>query len=287
MTDDTKGQGGIDRGRATDEPDGVFVCTDGHEEPWRVRRSAKARRIHMSVSPREGLVVVLPQHSHLDPATCLEEARPQIERMIERVRPAREDYLARLKAPLPVKLDLPGIAETWGVDYRRSSAEHVTARARTDEKSCDEADRLILGTGDVLGHMPTGLLRLSGDMDDRPACEKALRAFVVRRAKAALPVVLDALSHDFGIPVRGCRVRMTKTRWGSCSSDGRIMLSAALVFLPAQLVMHVICHELVHIEYPNHSPAFRARLGQLDPLSDDHNRILREASSCVPPWMFN
>ena len=48
----------------------------------------------------------------------------------------------------------------------------------------------------------------------------------------------------------------------------------------------MLLHELVHVEHMDHSPAFHARLRQLDPLSESHSRALRSADrDYLPPWL--
>jgi predicted metal-dependent hydrolase len=51
-------------------------------------------------------------------------------------------------------------------------------------------------------------------------------------------------------------VRFATSQWGSCAPRGRIMLNAALVFLPPRLQRYVIVHELAHTRRADHSPAY-------------------------------
>lgn len=259
------------------ERQGAFVCSDGHEEPWRTRRSSRARHVRVTMSAQEGLVVVLPACSTLDPAACLERAREEVERMVARVRPAREAFLAELAAPLPAVLELPGIGERWAVEYSPSPARLVSGRAQWHGIARHGASSPASDT--------CGVLVVSGDTHDRVACARSLAAFVTRRAKEELPVRLSRIAQRAGVHVEGCRVRVARTRWGSCSSQGRVMLSVSLVFLPPELVDHVICHELAHLDHLDHSSAFHERLEQLDPRSREHARALRDGVARVPAWM--
>lgn len=65
------------------------------------------------------------------------------------------------------------------------------------------------------------------------------------------------------------RLALSPRRWeisrgyrtlGHCSSSKVIALSAACIFLPADLRKYVICHELAHLTEMNHSPRFHALL---------------------------
>lgn len=49
---------------------------------------------------------------------------------------------------------------------------------------------------------------------------------------------------------------------GHCTPNRVIQLSANLVFLPEDLIEYVICHELAHLTYMNHSPKFHALVNQ-------------------------
>ncbi len=51
-------------------------------------------------------------------------------------------------------------------------------------------------------------------------------------------------------------IKMMRSRWGSCSSHGKIALSTPLFFTSFSLVQYVIIHELAHRIHHNHSSSF-------------------------------
>ena len=53
------------------------------------------------------------------------------------------------------------------------------------------------------------------------------------------------------------------TRWGSCSSTGRIRLSWRLILAPPQARRYVVAHEVAHLRHLNHGPKFKALEAEL------------------------
>ena len=52
------------------------------------------------------------------------------------------------------------------------------------------------------------------------------------------------------------RLGNARTRWGSCSSRGVVMINRKLVHAPTDVVEYVLVHELVHLKHRNHSSRF-------------------------------
>lgn len=103
----------------------------------------------------------------------------------------------------------------------------------------------------------------------------ALRRFVVEYAKQILPRILQNVSQDTGLTFQACQVRHAKSRWGSCSTQHKIMLNAALVLLPDVIARYVCVHELVHTLHFDHSPAFWHGVERFDAAYEQHRHYLK------------
>ena len=86
---------------------------------------------------------------------------------------------------------------------------------------------------------------------------------------SALPLmkrrILRVNAETLRLPVSKVGMRLTKSRWGSCSHNGSINLSTALLFVPEALQDYVIVHELAHLLHPNHSARFWDTVGSVMP----------------------
>ncbi|MCX7286653.1 MAG: SprT family zinc-dependent metalloprotease [Rhodobacterales bacterium] len=68
-----------------------------------------------------------------------------------------------------------------------------------------------------------------------------------------------------GRQVTTLALRDTRSRWGSCSPDGRLMYSWRLIMAPPAVLDYVAAHEVAHLVELNHSPAYWAVVSRICP----------------------
>ncbi len=61
-----------------------------------------------------------------------------------------------------------------------------------------------------------------------------------------------------GLSASAVSVGDAGSRWGSCSSTGRIRLSWRLILAPPQARRYVVAHEVAHLKHLDHGPGFKA-----------------------------
>ena len=59
-----------------------------------------------------------------------------------------------------------------------------------------------------------------------------------------------------GVKVVSVTMRSQATRWGSCSSTGKLNYNWRLVLAPPFVLDYVAAHEVAHLVHMNHSPSF-------------------------------
>ncbi|KAB5487634.1 M48 family metallopeptidase [Flagellimonas hadalis] len=62
----------------------------------------------------------------------------------------------------------------------------------------------------------------------------------------------------FDIDEPEIQIRLMATRWGSCTSQGKVILNPELIKAPKGSIEYVIIHELCHLVHHNHTRAFYA-----------------------------
>ena len=112
--------------------------------------------------------------------------------------------------------------------------------------------------------------------------EQYLKSFVIAYAKAHLPVYLEQLSLEIGLPFGECAIRQPKTRWGSCSAKHDIMLNIGLVLFPLEIARYVAVHELAHTKHFDHSLNFWVEVEKHDVNFQLHRKTLK--NSPMPWW---
>jgi predicted metal-dependent hydrolase len=81
------------------------------------------------------------------------------------------------------------------------------------------------------------------------------------RLVAASEHYADLLGRPFG----KVSLRDTRSRWGSCTSEGNLMYSWRLILAPVDVLNYVAAHEVSHLAEMNHSQAFWSEVERLMP----------------------
>lgn len=231
---------------------------------YTVRVSPRAKHARLSVSLREGLVVVVPRgfNKARIPA-LLDEKRPWIEKALARVEAQRRLVLdPETPERLPEHLALRCVDEDWAVHYRPTGSSRVAALEQ-------EGDCLLV----------------SGNVDDAEASKRALRRWLARKAERHLTPWLERLAGGTGRNATRLTIRLQRTRWGSCSRQGAVNLNLKLLFLPPDLVEYVLVHELCHRVHLNHSKRFWALVAKHAPTFREKEAGLKEAFKYIPGWL--
>lgn len=116
------------------------------------------------------------------------------------------------------------------------------------------------------------------------SAKKTLERWLETQAGLVATPLIKSLATAMKVEVPQLRFRETKSRWGSCSQHGSIMLNWRLIHAPDDVFRYVIVHELAHRTHMNHSAQFWNLVRQFDPSYPIHQGWLkRHASKCATP----
>ncbi len=213
-----------------------------------LRRSARARRFSLRVSRLDGQVVLsLPLRARESEALAF--ARSQ------------EDWLRAALARMPLRA-VVGIGSVLPLE-----GCEVTLRP---------------GTGRVLRREGDSLL-VPGD----PALAGArVAAWLKVQARDRLAAASDRYAAQVGRRFSQLSLRDTRSRWGSCTADGRLMYSWRLIMAPPSVLDYVAAHEVAHLVEMNHSDAFWAVVGRIYPGWQVQRAWLKRQGGALQAYRF-
>lgn len=102
---------------------------------------------------------------------------------------------------------------------------------------------------------------------DEAFMERRIRDYLVTRARREITMRAKYYAALIGKRVAAITIRDTTSRWGSCSTGGRLSFSWRLVMAPLYVLDYVVAHEVAHLTHMDHSPRFWA---QVTTLVGDH-----------------
>jgi predicted metal-dependent hydrolase len=113
---------------------------------------------------------------------------------------------------------------------------------------------------------PQGMLAYSADdaalqvplplQADPQQIKDRVQGWLQGEAKRLFGERLAIYAEKLGVNYRAYALSSAATRWGSCSSDGKIRLNWRLIHFPLSIIDYVVAHELAHLREMNHSPRF-------------------------------
>jgi len=74
---------------------------------------------------------------------------------------------------------------------------------------------------------------------------------------------INYLSEKTGIKFNELKISTAKSKWGSCTSQNNINISANVMRLPEHLIDYILLHELAHVNEKNHGHNFWVLLNKL------------------------
>jgi predicted metal-dependent hydrolase len=187
------------------------------------------------------------------------------------IRPLRSARRLRLRfdeAAGVLKLTCPWrtsrrAALAWALD-QRAWIDAQLARAGPAEPFVPEAVIPIEGQDARIAwreDWPRAAVLVGGELrcgGPRAAVARRVEIFLKDRAREVMSRDVAEFAAAAGATARSVSIGDPATRWGCCSSEGRIRLSWRLILAPPEVRRYVAAHEVAHLVHLNHGPEFKA-----------------------------
>ncbi len=213
-----------------------------------VKRSARARRLSLRISGVDGKVsLTLPKFSSASEAQgFLREKESWIRKHLDK-RPSVEPIVPGTMLPV------------------------------------EGAEREIVETATRVVKMHPHWIEVPRGADKTaPRVRAFLKNLARDRLAASSQHYAGLIGRDFG----KITLRDTRSRWGSCTSEGNLMYSWRLILAPAEVLDYVAAHEVCHLAEMNHSPAYWAKVASVMPGYKAHRKWLRDHGSGLHRFQF-
>lgn len=193
--------------------------------PLILRRSAQAKRISLRISQLDGRVTL--------------------------TMPKR---LAEREA-----MDFARSKETWIRKHLDARGADVVVTEGVEIPLAGKMYPILSGTGRRVQITPEGIF-VPGPPERMGV---RLSAHLRELARDRLAGASDDYAAILGRSYERLSLRDTRSRWGSCTSDGGLMYSWRLIMAPAEVLDYVAAHEVAHLAEMNHSSAFWAEVTRI------------------------
>ena len=213
-------------------PAATEAMIDGKLVMIAVRVHGQARNYRLSVPHAGGPVLTVPGYGTWKDAE--EFLNQQLNWLAARLKRAVRPVTFRAGALIPLR----------GVEHRIVATGAVRGRIESYEED-GEARLAVPGAPEHRARRLTDWLKAEAERD----------------IAARVPFHAERLN----VGITGVSLRSQSTRWGSCSTTGRLSFNWRLVMAPPFVLDYVVAHEVAHLREMNHSAAFWATVEETLP----------------------
>jgi len=200
---------------------------DSREVPLELSRHPRARRITLRLNAAgDGVALVLPRRTPVHEAITFAERNA--------------GWILKHLAKVPAR-----IAFTDGAVIPVLGEDHVIAH--------DAVARCGVSR-------EAGVLRVAGQPEH---LARRVTDYLKREARAEIGTRAREKAARVERRVGRLSLRDTRSRWGSCNSDGDLNFSWRLILAPEAVLDYVVAHEVAHMVHLNHSKRFWKLAGTL------------------------
>ncbi len=111
---------------------------------------------------------------------------------------------------------------------------------------------------------------------DPQAIKEILRSWYKYKAKIIINERISLYQAYFDIKPSKVIVKDQSKRWGSCTSEGKLLLNWKCLMMPLEVLDYIIIHEMCHLVHMNHSKNFWDLVKRISPDYETHKKHLKD-----------
>lgn len=145
--------------------------------------------------------------------------------------------------------------------------------------------RIVQGRRMALSHdaeQANLIIALPPDASEQQLKDK-VQSWLQHEARRVFLLRLPVFAEKLGVQYQSMHLSSANTRWGSCTSQGKIRLNWRLIHFSTEIIDYVVAHELSHLREMNHSPKFWATVESVLPGYERAKRQLRAHAAADLP----
>lgn len=183
--------------------------------------NASAKRISIKIKSHEEIEIIIPSTRYEKKATeFFEEKKIWIENQLIRLNTLVEKFEVKVGSIIPI----------WGQKF------HIKSQ---------DCEKLYITESELtIPSKFSSLVKLE------------VRQFLKKELKNYLNQKVPYFAQLMNLEYKKFSVKDTKSRWGSCSSNGDLTFAYRLIHMNKDVVDYVIIHELAHLKHMDHSKEF-------------------------------
>lgn len=251
------------RGFARRKQETFQMTVPGLEAPVTIRRSARARRLTLSVNEaRRTGVLTVPLN------TTLEQAGDFLSRHFDWLR----DKVAQMPEAIPFTDGT--VMPLRGLEHRLRFVGPARRRGAvwTDTQEQEIESAVDWSGSDAHAAPALPAICVAGDAQHAP---RRLKDWLIREARKDLTARSHWHAKNLEVKPKRIAVRDQTTRWGSCSATGALSYSWRVILAPPFVLDYLAAHEVAHLKEMNHSKHFWALVRETMPRMEEGRRWLR------------
>ena len=185
--------------------------------------------------------------------------------------------------------------QTWIINKLAEKRERVAQRTQTSMHWEDGARlpylgrdlslKIVRGSRISLQHdaeLATLTITLLPEYSEQELKDR-VKSWLQQEAKHLFQQRMPIFAQRLGVTYHSLSLSSAGTRWGSCTSQGKIRLNWRLIHFSPEIIDYVVAHELSHLREMNHSPAFWATVASIYPEYASAKQKLRQQATADLP----